>query len=513
MNRTPARLSAVVIAVTVVVVALPTLLINGLGTPLILRSLSAVMTNGTAQAASQGPAQGHVVDDTQSAALTLRIGPIVGSTVRDKISIEAIPVHAQAVSQIYFYVDSTFEGTDLAAPYCLRGTSDGTCGQFDTTKLANGNHVVKAYMSYNKGSLESDATFAVANSAPAAPPTTTNPPPASTAPHIASPSTTSAPTRSATTTPYVGLNVYELASDPGVNLGCGASFNGQWASFFSSLPTGTVVRFWATQQMATSAASPGQLNWTALDSVFSSAATYHVHLIPVLGNEWTDCDGTRAVQKQLSWFQGGFRSNTDEGPISYLSWVRGIVARYANSPATYLWEPMNEAQAANGNGTCTEPSAAGALRSFYDAVGATIHSIDSKHKVESGLLGEGNCGTENADYASVGASSGIDVLSYHDYYPPGQGEGGDQWNGIAVRIAQAAADHKPILVGEDGISAGTGCGESLNQRAIDFQKRARAQFAAGAVGMLFWDWEKAPSNCSYDIGPGDPSLQLLRGVG
>ena len=426
---------------------------------------------------------GQVVDAAAQAGLSITIAAVEGSSEPDAIAIQATPSNAAAVSQIYFYIDNTFERTDLAAPYCLGGNSNGLCKPFDTSELTDGSHTVTVYMSYNRGSLESKATFSVANGGTAVAPLATSP-----IATVGDPSATA--DRPPTYPPYVGLNVYELASDPGVNLGCGASFNGRWASFFSSLPAGTVVRFWATQQMATSAAHPQQLDWTALNSVFNTAAAYHVRLIPVLGNEWTDCDGSRAVQKDLSWFQGGYTSNNDEGPMSYLAWVRSMVARYARSRATYLWEPMNEAQAANIGGSCAESSAAQALRSFFDRVGDTIHSIDPAHQVESGLLGEGNCGTAGGDYAYVGASPGIDVLTYHDYYPPDQVEGGDQWNGIAMRIAQAAALDKPILVGEDGILAGTGCGETLNQRAISFQARGRSQFAAGAIGMLMWNLGK-----------------------
>ena len=487
-------------------------------------------------------AVGHMVADASgSAQLALAVGPVPGSAA---ITIEAVPEHALAVSQIYFYFDSTFEGTDLVAPYCLGGTTLGACTPFETADLANGVHTIKAFMSYNQGSLSAEVSVTMAggslqsSSAPtpvptssssttlpttptSTPPSTT--PPSTTPPTSAPPITTTSPTGPPTTTtgpgssgdptaPFVGLNVYELASDPGVNLGCGTSFNGRWSSFFASLPRGTVVRFWATQQMATSAANPGQLDWTALDAVFEAAAQYHVHLIAVLANEWTDCDGTRATQKQLSWFQSGYQSNTDQGGLSYTDWLRAIVTRYADSAATYLWEPIDEAQANNPDGSCSEPAAASALRSFFDSVGGIVHAIDPVHQVESGLLGEGNCGTANADYATVGASPGIDVLSYHDYYPATEAEGGDPWNGIGVRIAQAAALHKPILVGEDGIVAGSGCSTSVDQRRTDFEARIQAQGSAGVIGMLLWNWQPAPANCTYDLGPGDPSLQLLRGM-
>jgi hypothetical protein len=449
--------------------------------------------------------RGQLVDTTTPASLTVRVIPATGSNRSGAVTIQALPVNAVAVSQIYFYIGNTFEGSDLSAPYCVGGDLNGACKPFDAGTLPPGSHTVKAYMSFKKGTLTSEAVLTVPAKSSSSSPTTTLPATTTTGP------TSTAPTSgtSAAFTPFAGLNVYELASDPGANLGCGASFSGKWSSFFSSLPAGTVLRFWATQQMATSATNSRVLNWSALDSVFDTAAKYHIHLIPVLANEWTNCDGARAVQKQLSWFQGGYTSNTDEGSLPYLAWLRAIVSRYTKSPATYWWEPINEAQATNANGSCSESPAARALRSFYDTVGGTIHSIDPTHKVESGLEGEGNCGTADGDYSYVGGSPGIDILAYHDYYPAAQAEGGDRWNGIAVRIAQAAALHKPIFAGEDGIIAGTGCGETLNQRAGAFLAQAKAQFAAGTVGMLLWNWEEAPTNCTYDIGPGDPSLALL----
>ena len=70
---------------------------------------------------------------------------------------------------------------------------------------------------------------------------------------------------------------------------------------------------------------------------------------------------------------------------------------------------------------------------------------------------------------------GIDVLSVHDYYGSVP-LGGDQWNGMAVRFAQAKALNKPIITGEVGIEAGSGqsgC-ESLQQRALDMSAKMTA---------------------------------------
>ena len=70
------------------------------------------------------------------------------------------------------------------------------------------------------------------------------------------------------------------------------------------------------------------------------------------------------------------------------------------------------------------------------------------------MMGGGECGAAGSDYEYVSASPGVDVLSYHDYYV-GAPMGGDQWNGIAIRIAQAVALDKPIIAGEMGLDAGT----------------------------------------------------------
>ena len=141
-------------------------------------------------------------------------------------------------------------------------------------------------------------------------------------------------------------------------------------------------------------------------------------------------------------------------------------------------------------------------------MGAQIHLLDPEHLVEAGLLGGAQCGTAGTDYQSVGASPGIDVLSVHDYYGSAP-LGGDQWNGMAVRFAQAKALDKPIITGEAGIVAGngqSGC-ESLQQRALDMSAKMTAQFAAGDSAFLVWDWLLDPLGpCSYNTGPSDSSL-------
>lgn len=179
-------------------------------------------------------------------------------------------------------------------------------------------------------------------------------------------------------------------------------------------------------------------------------------------------------------------------------------AEASTCPAQF--EPNN----CNGNQTCpNEQAAARALRHFFDVVGGEIHALDPRHLVEAGLLGSGQCGAVWSDYSYVGASPGIDVLSYHDYGAPNTPIPGDQWNGLAVRIAQAASLGKPIIIGEEGIDAGTAC-LSDSHRAVDLSADVRAQLAAGASGILLWDWVPTVSGpCSYDIAPGDPTMGMV----
>ncbi len=327
---------------------------------------------------------------------------------------------------------------------------------------------------------------------------------------------------------FVGVNAYELATQWGVNAGCGAELSdAQLNQLFSSRPANSLVRFWAFQATIATNMTTHQLDWGPLDRVFAAAAAHNQRLIAVIGGQGSGCDSGH--WQDPSWYSGGFRSvyndpSTTDGrglaPLSYWTYLQDLVSRYAGSPALGMWEPMSEAEAStcppqdeptscSGHQTCPNESAAAiALRYFFDTVGAEIHSLDPNHLVESGLLGGGQCGTQGMDYQYVSASPGIDVLSYHDYYGL-NAMGGDQWNGLAVRFHQSVALKKPIVDGEAGLMAGQapGC-MTDSERNAEFEAKAQAQAAAGSSGMLLWDWVPSISSaCSYDIPPSDNVLQ------
>ncbi len=324
---------------------------------------------------------------------------------------------------------------------------------------------------------------------------------------------------------FTGVNAYEAATDWGVNAGCGADLSdAQLNQLFSSLPPNSLVRIWGFQGTMATDFSTHQLDWGPLDRVFAAAASHGQRLIVSLAGQSGVCDNVH--WEDASWYGGGFRSvfndsSTTDGrgltPLSYWSFVQDIVNRYKSSPALGMWEPMSEAEAStcppqfeptscSGHQTCpNEAVAAQALRYFFDTVGGEIHAIDPNHLVESGLIGGGQCGTQGSDYQYVSASPGIDVLSVHDYYGAAP-MGGDQWNGMAVRFAQAAALNKPVIDGEMGIEAGAGCVSDAS-RGGEFASKIAVQLKAGTSGVLAWDWvPSAQTACSYDVGPTDPMM-------
>ena len=329
---------------------------------------------------------------------------------------------------------------------------------------------------------------------------------------------------------FVGVNAYEIGTEFGVNPGCGGQeTDAQLNELFASLPPNSLVRIWAFQGAMATNVQTDQLDWAPLDRVFAAAAAHGQRLIVTLTDQGGVCDGNH--WQDPSWYEGGFMdvfngpSDSDGSghtPLSYWDYMQDVVNRYKNSPALGMWEPISEAEASTCDGdyypdTCwghascpDEAVAAAALRHFFDVVGAEIHSLDPNHLVENGLLGGGQCGTESGDYEYVSASPGVDVLSYHDYYA-GTPMGGDQWNGIGVRITQAAALGKPIIAGEMGLDGGTaeGC-TTLAARSTEIQSKIQAQMQAGTSGVLIWDWLPAPSSpCTTDTFPGDPLMAVV----
>ncbi len=259
-----------------------------------------------------------------------------------------------------------------------------------------------------------------------------------------------------------------------INYGCG-SYIADIDGFFNSLAPNSVVRFWAFQDFTQSKVT-GARDWTPIDRVVQAAERAHQRLIVVFADQWANCHGE--MYKDAPFYSGGYKTATPPGELEpYWNWVRDVVSRYMNSPAVGMWEPLNEAQ-----GDCITIWR-GELRRFFDAVGGLIKSIDSKHLVESGLLGTGQCGTTGIDFTVVQDTPNVDVTSFHDY-----GDASPLPGSLAERLQESQAMNKPLIVGEVGF---------LNDCAKMHAKQA-AQFAAGVAGFMPWNWDGPwASTCGF----------------
>jgi hypothetical protein len=181
------------------------------------------------------PGYGGTVTPPSSGTVSLT-GIQNGQTVSGNITVEAVPSNASGITQIAFYIDGMlnkrFDGTDAIekdSPYCFYGDT-GSCLPYDTTKLANGSHTIRAVMTYNSGSstAETSVTFTV-NNVTTPPPTTTDttPPSAPTNLRVTSSSRRSVSLSWSPSTDNVGVTgyyVYRSGSLDPIQLVTGTSY-------------------------------------------------------------------------------------------------------------------------------------------------------------------------------------------------------------------------------------------------------------------------------------------------
>jgi mannan endo-1,4-beta-mannosidase len=315
---------------------------------------------------------------------------------------------------------------------------------------------------------------------------------------------------------FVGINIF-MAASGGTPASCGGELYPNVDVPLSKMPNGVVIRFWAFQNFFV---SHGSFNWTNFDQVLAIAAAHDDKVIPVLANQYSYCDG---AAKDLAWYQSGYENTVEPGDVvPYLQYVTDAVNRYANNPTIAMWQLVNEGEAVNRNGSCNESAALAALIAFSNNVGGLIHSHDPNSLVSLGTLagysGSGAqwCGATNNDYQTLMASPGSDVCDFHDYGYPNHPMGMPFGPDLATAIEMCHADDKPLMVGETGIMADTTAG--LASRAAEFTAKFSAQFGAGVVGELMWEWTNAPdyvfpkrntTYSDYGVFPRDPSLGVL----
>jgi hypothetical protein len=259
-------------------------------------------------------------------------------------------------------------------------------------------------------------------------------------------------------------------------------------------------------------------SWAAFDRVLNAAARYGLKVIPVLVNEYQDCEPP-SVTKNLGFFQSAYAQPGYGYPLSFKSYAVTVARHYANDPRIAFWQLGNELYDDTPSG-CTalaESQGAHALRAFADAMTGALKAVDPNHLVSLGTQGSGQCGLAWSDYQSVMAGA-VDLCEYHDYDDVTQPVPSDGYNRLAQRIEQCQALAKPLFIGESGIPAdveasgqatGPVTARSLRRRAGFYAAKIAAAFGAGVVGYALWDKEQSASDSSwnmqedqgYDIGP------------
>ncbi len=365
------------------------------------------------------------------------------------------------------------------------------------------------------GTASSTAAFTVTGSATTttAPPTTTTTVPTTTPGFVTRSGRqlllNGAPWR------FTGFNAPDLSTDYGINYGCGENnTSADLDTFFGSLRPNSLVRVWAFQSIAYNK-NTQTVDFAVIDRVVNKAAQYNQKLVLVLSHQWGG--GCGEVFKTESWFASGYKNVVTDGtqqgaqtnPLSFYDWVSKIGARYANSPSVAMWEPVNEPYPTVSNGGACSSSAANSLKNFFNTIGGRLHQLAPKQLVASGVQGSGQCGTAGTEYESLHQSGGIDVATVHDYYAPTEAMGGDQWNGLQVRVNQMAKVNKPLFLEESGINASTTGPITFDLRRTYFKAKMDAQLGAGMVGYLPWTWSKVQDASNYHIAPGDPMLALI----
>ena len=311
---------------------------------------------------------------------------------------------------------------------------------------------------------------------------------------------------------FTGLNVYNANSVGGncwYSMGSGGDLD---ASLTAAGPGKEAFRAWFFQPLATRG---GVRDWSAFDHTLAVARSRGVRIVATLVNEWGQCEGWgdyAAGYKTESWYASGYKTapSSPGMPATYRQWVAEVVRRYRDDPTILAWQLVNEAEARTAyRGSCAS-SAAATLKTFAADMSSLVKSVDPNHLVSLGTIGSGQCGAAGGAYKDLHSVAGIDLCEYHDYQSGALP--GDEWNGMATRIRQCRELGKPLFVGETGI-LGSSAGGTLAGRAAALRSKLDAQFAAGVAGVLVWDWRDAAhggsSTSGYEVGPGDPALDVL----
>ena len=317
---------------------------------------------------------------------------------------------------------------------------------------------------------------------------------------------------------FVGVNIWGAASDPLIfNCGdLGEPHRAYLDRVFDDLASKgvNVVRFFALQSY-----TAGKGDLTALRQVFESARAHDIRLIPVLGNQYADCDyypaNAKGFVKDTDWYREGYKKPYSGYQLSYRDYVSWVVQSFKDDPTVLMWQLMNEAHV-------SREGDAKVLRDFADDMSQLVKALDGNHMVSVGTQGTGQPGIQSTEYRALHALSKVDVVEAHDYDRDDDAIPGYpdcKFNCVWGAMQDARELKKPFFIGEAGVVAGDGpgCAKNPDRRADILTKKAEALFERGGVGYIFWAYsgntaqdEREP--CSYELRPSDPLFSRLDSI-
>ncbi|MBW0091960.1 cellulase family glycosylhydrolase [Pseudonocardia sp. KRD-184] len=225
-----------------------------------------------------------------------------------------------------------------------------------------------------------------------------------------------------------------------------------------------------------------------LDAAVESAKRHDVYLTITLDDAIGGCGET---DKDSSWFE-----DQDERD-AFRAHMTSLLERYRGETTIAWFEYFNE------------PSyEGGALREFYDEMGAAADEVDPDRLFATGTIAPYAVG-DDADFTTLNESPGVDIASMHEY----DENEVESNHGPDVRAGSAG---KPVIVGEFGLYAsesGEDCERDFAERTEQARLKAEAYTTgAGYAGAMMWAWQPGPENaseCEYGNLDVDPLVQEM----
>jgi len=290
-----------------------------------------------------------------------------------------------------------------------------------------------------------------------------------------------------------GVNSYDLAYDSDNDIN----------TTFKLLSTAKIntLRFWLFGDGIDDGFQPnaGIMNenrFKKTDLIIQDAQKYHIKLIPVLLNNWTDYGG---IQQYLKWvgvkstINSDFYTNRNAVNL-YENYINHVLSRtntltntkYTDEPSILGWDIMNEPQAENSN-------EGRSLSDWTEAISTYIKQRDPNHLVFIGTQTSSvpTCKIPNIDICS------IHLYLYNGNQPIYTGEQ-QLDNSLNSGIASVSGLIKPALVEELGIPKNE---KPFGNNPLLVLKQIISQIKQnGYTGFLIWNWSLKPDS-SFGFSP------------